>query len=530
MDASSFTPPTITPEMAALLVRLENAERRARQAEIELQLSKMRILSLEERLRLLRIAKYGPKSEKLSVAQLALFEQEISATLDEVAAEAARGPVPEPAAVPATPARKNRKRHPGRQTLPEDLPRVVNVVACPPAQCACGKCGAETAVIGYEESERLDMEPAKFFVAVTRREKRACRNCKQGGVATAPLPAAEIVEKGLVSNRVVIETVVAKYCDHLPLYRQSGMLARDAGVHISRMTMDGWVMRVGYLLSAIVMAMQKEIRCGGYIQADETTVMVQRPEEKMGRNHQAYLWQFGNPSGSVVFAFHLGRGGDAAESFLDGYKGMLQTDGYAGYNKAARSAAAHAGCWAHVRRYFVDAVKLNPHDAVAAWFVERMDALFAVDRKAAEARLTPGSRLELRQEKSAAIVEEIHQKLLAVKGTVLPKSKLGEAVGYALGQWPSMQVFLRHGEMELSNNLAENSMRPIALGRRNWIHIGSVEAGPRVAAILSVVETCKRLGIPVRQYLIDVLPGLADRKVSEVAGLTPMAWKLRRSE
>jgi hypothetical protein len=249
----------------------------------------------------------------------------------------------------------------------------------------------------------------------------------------------------------------------------------------------------------------------------------------MGRTHQAYLWQFGNPGGSVVFAFHLGRGGDAAESFLDGYTGMLQTDGYAGYNKAARSAAVHAGCWAHVRRYFVDAVKLNPHDAVAAWFVERMDALFAVDRKAAEARLTPGSRLELRQEKSAAIVEEIHQKLLAVKGTVLPKSKLGEAVDYALGQWPGMQVFLRHGEMELSNNLAENSMRPIAVGRKNWIHIGSVEAGPRVAAILSVVETCKRLGIPVRQYLIDVLPGLADRKVSEVAGLTPLAWKLRRS-
>ena len=530
MDASSPTPPTITPEMAALLARLEDAERRARQAEIELQLSRMRIISLEERLRLMRIAKYGPKSEKLSAAQLALFEQEISATLDEVAAEAARGPVPESPAAPAVPAAKNRKRHPGRQTLPADLPRVVNLIACPPAQCVCGKCGAETAVIGHEESERLDVEPAKFFVAVTRREKRACRNCKQGGVATAPAPAAEIIEKGLVSNRVVIDAVVAKYCDHLPLYRQSVMLARDAGVHISRVTMDGWVMRVGYLLSAIVMAMQKEVRRGGYIQADETTVMVQRPEEKKGRNHQAYLWQFGNPGGSVVFAFHLGRGGEAAESFLSGYTGLLQTDGYAGYNKAARSAAAHAGCWAHLRRYCIDAVKLNPLDAVATWFVERMDALFAVDREAAEARLTPASRLELRQEKSAAIVEEIHQKLLAVKATVLPKSKLGEAVGYALGQWPGMTVFLRHGEMELSNNLAENSMRPIALGRKNWIHIGSVEAGPRVAAILSVVETCKRLGIPVRQYLADVLPGLADRKASEVAGLTPMAWKLRRSE
>lgn len=523
MDLTSPTPSPVTPEIAALLARLEESDRRARTAEIELNLSKMRIVQLEERLRLLRIAKYGPRGESLSAAQLALFDEEISATLDEVAAETARGPLPE---APAKP-RKRNKRHPGRQTLPADLPRVVNVVACAPAQCTCGHCGAETAVIGYEESERLDVEPEKFFVSVTRREKRACRNCKQGGVATAPVEAA-IVEKGLASNRVVINAVVSKYCDHLPLYRQSAMLARDAGVEISRGTMDGWVMRVGLLLGAIVMAMRKEVRLGSYIQADETTVMVQRPEEKLGRNHQGYLWQFGNPGGSVVFSFHLGRGGEAAESFLGGYKGILQTDGYAGYNAGAKNVAVHAGCWAHVRRYFVDAVKVNKLDTVAADFVRRMDALFAVDREASEAKMALADRYALRREKSAPMVAEIHTKLLAVKGTVLPKSKLGEAVDYALGQWPRLLAFLDHAEIELSNNLAENSMRPVAVGRKNWVHIGSVDAGPRVAAILSVVETCRRLEIPVRQYLADVLPGLADRKTSEVAALTPMAWKLHR--
>ena len=523
MDSSSPTPSSVTPEIAALMARLEESDRRAQLAENELNLSKMRIVQLEERLRLLRIAKYGPRSENLSAAQLALFEEEISATLDEVAAEAARGAVLE---APATP-RNNRKPHPGRQTLPADLPRVVNVIACAPAQCTCGKCGAETAVIGYEESERLDVEPARFFVTVTRREKRACRNCKQGGVATAPV-AAEIIEKGLAGNRVVINAVVSKYCDHLPLYRQCAMLARDAGVDISRVTMDGWVMRVGYLLGAIVMAMRKQVLGGGYIQADETTVMVQRPGERKGRNHQAYLWQFGNPGGSVVFAFHLGRGGEAAESFLAGYKGILQTDGYSGYNAAAQGAAVHAGCWAHLRRYFVDAVKVNKLDTVAADFVRRMDAVFAVDREAADAKMTLAQRHELRREKTTPMVTEIHQKLLAVKATVLPKSKLGEAVDYALGQWPRMIVFLEHAAIELSNNLAENSMRPVALGRKNWIHIGSVDAGPRVAAIVSVVETCRRLEIPVREYLADVLPGLADRKASEVGDLTPMAWKLRR--
>lgn len=507
------------------MARLEESDRRARLAENELNLSKMRIAQLEERLRLLRIAKYGPRGESLSAAQLALFEEEISATLDEVAAEAARGAVPEAPAAP----RQNRKSHPGRQTLPADLPRVVNVIACAPAQCTCRNCGSETAVIGYEESERLDVEPAKFYVTVTRREKRACRNCKRGGVATAPV-AEEIVEKGLAGNRVVINAVVSKYCDHLPLYRQCVMLARDAGVDISRVTMDGWVMRVGYLLGPIVMAMRKEVLGGGYIQADETTVMVQRPEERKGRNHQAYLWQFGNPGGTTVFAFHLGRGGEAAHAFLAGYKGILQTDGYTGYNAAAKDAAVHAGCWAHVRRYFVDAVKVNKLDPVAVDFVQRLDSLFAVDREAGNAKMTLPERAALRRDKSAPIVAGIHEKLLAVQGTVLPKSKLGEAVDYALGQWPRMTVFLDYAEIELSNNLAENSMRPVALGRKNWIHIGSVDAGPRVAAILSAVETCRRLNIPVRQYLADVLPGLADRKASEVAALTPMAWKLHRQD
>lgn len=524
IDASPNTASSVTPEVTGLLAQLEEANKRARQAEISLQLSDLRIVSLLEQIRLLRIAKYGPRGESLTPAQLALFEQEPSATLDEVAAEAARGPLPEPTPVQA---HQRRKKHPGRQTLPASLPRVVNTVACAPDQCTCGNCAKETVVIGYEESERLDVEPAKFFVTVTRREKRACANCKQSGVATAPVPV-EIVEKGLVSSRVVIHTVVAKYCDHLPLYRQSAMLERDAGVKISRGTMDGWVMRVGDLLGPITRAMRQEVLQGSYIQADETTVDVQRPEEQTGQNHQAYLWQFGNPGGSVVFSFALGRGGAVARSFLGDYAGILQTDGYAGYNKQGEPKLVQAGCWAHARRYFVDAVKVNKLDAVAIDFVKRMDDLFAVDGKARDGNLSLEARDELRQAKAAGLVDGIHDKLLTVKGTLLPKSKLGQAVDYALGQWVRLKEFLTHPEIELSNNLAENSMRSIALGRKNWIHIGSVEAGPKVAAILSVVETCKRLEIPVREYLAAVLPGLADRKVAEAAALTPMAWKSRR--
>ncbi|MFN0103164.1 MAG: IS66 family transposase, partial [Bryobacteraceae bacterium] len=424
-------------------------------------------------------------------------------------------------------ARKKRKKHPGRQTLPADLPRVVNVVTCAPEQCTCGNCGKETEVIGYEESERLDVEPPKFFVIVTKREKRACANCKLGGVVTAPAPV-EIVEKGLATSRVVINTVVAKYADHLPLYRQSAMLERDAGVLIGRGTMDGWVMRVGDLLGPVTMAMRQEVLQGSYVQADETTVDVQRPEEKKGKNHQAYLWQFGNPGGNAVFSFDLGRGGEVARSFLGDYSGILQTDGYAAYDRAGGPERVHAGCWAHARRYFVDAVKVNKADAVAIDFVKRINELFAVDAEARDGNLSLAARDKLRQEKAAPLVDEIHTKLLAVKGTLLPKSKLSQAADYSLGQSDRLTKFLRHPEIELSNNLAENSMRPIAVGRKNWIHVGSVEAGPKVAAILSVVETCKRLAIPVREYLADVLPGMADRKMAEAAELTPMAWKSRR--
>ena len=217
IDFAPNTPSPVIPEVTVLLAQLEEANKRARQAEINNQLLDLRVAQLLERIRLLLIAKYGPRGESLSAAQLALFEQEPGATLDEVAAEAARGSLPE---APPAQARKMRKKHPGRQTLPADLPRVVNVVPCAPEQCACGNCGVKTELIGYEESERLDVEPPKFFVIVTKREKRACAKCKLGGVVTAPAPV-EIVEKGLATSRVVIDTVVAKYADHLPLDRKS---------------------------------------------------------------------------------------------------------------------------------------------------------------------------------------------------------------------------------------------------------------------------------------------------------------------
>jgi transposase len=479
----------------------------------------LQIQVLEERLRLQRIQKYGPGSEKLNDAQLELLEEELGVSNLEVQAEGAREPLPVRAHT------RRRRPHPGRQELPADLPRVERVIGCTPEQCQCSHCGQATTVIGYETSEQLDVEPAKYFVLVTKREKRACQHCEQGGVAAAPAPA-RIIEKGLVSDRVVIDTVISKYSDHLPLYRQSVMLERETGVEISRATLDGWVMTVGGLLIPVVAAMGRELLGGTYIQADETPVDVQM-HDRRGQNHQAYLWQYSRPGGSVVFDFQLGRGRDGPKKVLGGFNGILQTDGYAAYDKVGGPQLVHGACWSHSRRKFYEAHQVSPGESVAKGIVLLIDELFGIDAEARSQNLDFAGRDRLRQQQARPLLETIRQKIEAAREQALPASKLGGAIAYALGFWERLTKFLDYPELELSTNLAENSMRGVALGRKNWIHIGSPQAGPKVAAILSVVETCRRLDIRARDYLGAVLPGLAEVSIQKLAGLTPAAWAAR---
>ena len=381
----------------------------------------------------------------------------------------------------------------------------------------CKTCGAETSIIGYDENEVLDVAPAHYFVRVTKREKRACGKCAS---IAMPALARRIVEKGLASDAVVIQTVIAKYCDHLPLYRQQAMLEREAGVEISRATLDGWVMRVGELLQPVVAAMRQDLLRASYLQADETTVPVQM-HDKRGADHQAYLWQYGQPGGETVFEFQLGRGRDGPKRFLGRWEGILQTDGYQAYDDVGGEKLAQVGCWAHARRKFVDAVKVNPKDAEAIKMVMRMHALFVVDRHARQQRLSVEERLALRREHADSWATEIYEQCVSLRKTALPKSALGQALNYTFNMWPKLRRCFDYAEVELSNNLAENSMRPVALGRKNWLHVSSAQSGPKVAAILSVVESCRRLNVPVKDYLLAVLPGMALRNLSQVATSPP---------
>ena len=316
------------------------------------------------------------------------------------------------------------------------------------------------------------------------------KSCEQQAVVSAPLPA-RIIEKGLASDRIVIDTIIHKHCNHLPLYRQSAMLERVTGLELSRATLDGWVLKVGQFAHA-------DDGIGRpYIQANETPVEVQIQEGR-GKNHQAYLWRYSRPRATVVFDFRLGRGREGPRQFLGKFKVCCRQTGMPPTIKSQdrRSCMRDAG------RMRNDALprrsSSTPQDAVATAIVARIDELFAIDGEARRQTLSLEARDILRQEQIATAAGVIRQQIEAARSTALPGGERAKASNYTLTLWDRLTRFLEHPALELSNNLAENSMRPVALGRKNWIHIGSAQAGPKIAAIRSVVESCRRLKLPAR--------------------------------
>ncbi len=493
------------------------------------------IEQLREALRLERIRKYGKQSEKLSDLQLELLVGEPGVSSEEVAGEVERGPLPEQSAddgeskSPTAKQQSARKNHPGRNELPAHLERVEKIIASAPEQCACGKCGKEKKLIGYERTELLSMKPVEYFVTVLMREKRACTICKEQGVNTAAAPA-RIAPKSIFADETIIEFIIRKYADSLPLFRQQAMLRRDAGIDVALSTINDAVLGVGELLIPVVDGMARDLLTGGYVQADETYCGVQTPDKK-GENHRAWFWQYSAPIKGVIFDFEMTRAREVPREFFKNYGGILHTDGYAAYEKdVGTKNVTRACCWAHARRRFIDALKVQTQGHAADSGLERtvalMDELFTIDREAREQSLSLEDRHALRQERAPALLEQLQALLLKMKASrvYLKKSIAGQAIDYTLKRWEKLTCFLKHPVIELSTNWAENSMRPIAIGRRNWLQIGSKEAGPKIAAIFSIMESCRKLGVPIRQYLADVLPGLADRSIQSLAELTPAAY------
>jgi transposase len=544
--SNSSLPVVLDPVAAAIIAQLQQRVETKDQviSEKDAQLARSQqalaaadsvIQQLKDALRMERIRKYGKRSETLSDLQLQLLDLEPAVSSDEIEAESQRDPISEApqkeqsGSSTAQEQKKKRKPHPGRNKLPAHLQRVEEVIACTPAQCACGRCGGETIVIGYEQTEVLGKKPAEYYVRVIKREKRACAACVLQGVETAATPV-RIAPKSIFSDEVIIDFIMAKYADATPLYRQRAILLRDLGIDVPLTTINDAVLRVGELLIPVVDVMKRDLLTGGYIQADETYVGVQTPEKK-GANHRAYFWQYSSPGKGVVFDFEMTRSGEVPKKFFKDYSGILHSDGYAGYGeKVGADGIIHACCLAHSRRKFIEAVKVNAKDLDSARVVVLMDALFATDREAREQNLSIAERHALRQERAPALLDELHALVMKMNCRVLPKSAAGKAVFYTLARWEKLTRFMEHPVIELSTNWAENSMRPIVIGRKNWLHIGSKEAGPKIAAIFSVIESCRKLNIPTRKYLADLLPGLAERSIRALADLTPTAYVANRAK
>jgi transposase len=485
---------------------------------------KMENALLREMLRRLRLEKYGRASEKLTDAQLELLEQEPGVQAPEVTQEAELpAEKKEAVAVPG-----QRRPHPGRTELPAHLPRVMVDLACAPEQCRCGQCGQPTAVIGYDEREELEVKPAEYFVRVIRREKRACKDHPEAGVAM-PVAASRLREKGKLSDAFIIDLLVRKYHWHQPLYRQAAMLEQEHGIELSRQSLGDAVLWVGSLLEPVRQALRLELLAGSYIQADETPVDVQT-ERVRGKNFEAFLFEYSRPKGPVVFDFRLGRGREGPEKFLAGYSGLLQCDGYVGYDKVGAQGLRRAGCLAHMRRRFWQARELDQNDGDLLAVLGMVGELYAVEEQARQQKLDAAARRELRRGKSVALMDQLKTRIMEIRQRVLPKSTAGDACNYALNQWSRLIMFLQDGQIEIDNNWCENAIRPVALGRKNWLHIGSERAGPRVAAIMSILETCRRLKLDVREYLRDVLPKLPTWPINKAAELSPLAWQIRQPQ
>jgi transposase len=527
---------TINPELEALTAGLPDETREALRGLVgglESKVGELEILIRlrEEQLRMARMDKYGPRSEKLSASQLQLLDLEPGVQLAEVEAEASRQESEKK--VDAAPEGKQRKKraaysraHPGRSPLPAHLPRKEVIIPCEEAP--------DGPLVGYEVREELVIKPAEFYVQVLKREKRLAVIADRRTIITAPMPL-RIIEKCRFEDSVIIELVVRKYCDHQPAFRQRMIWERDHGIIVNDALLIRCILRAGELFQPLARVAGEELKKGGYIQADETRVAVLQQKGK-GRNDTGWFWQYSSPDGLVYFDYQDSRSRAGPKAFLKGYTGTLQSDGYEVYTNLVEEISAHAGCWAHVRRKFDAARKAAPKEVPcrdSQTILDEIASLYLVEKDARTTALDADGRLGLRQKRGIVTrLEALREKIVSVRSRVLPASQLGKACDYTLGQWNKLMVYARDGRVEIDNNWCENEMRPIALGRKNWMHLGSEESGPKVAAIMTVIASAKRAGANVREYLAWVLPKLNDPATTEadLVEMLPARWLARRAE
>jgi len=493
----------------AALIETRDVELKSKSA--ELQAHVLKIEQLKAQLARLRRMQFGRSSEKLAreIEQLELL-------LEDLGESEAESPVSRSAVV------CEEKQKPIRRALPESLPREEIVHE---AACACPRCGGELRRLGEDVSELLEYVPASFKVVRHIRPKYSCRRCE--AITQAPMPSLPI-ERGRPGAGLIAHVLVSKYADHLPLYRQSEIYARN-GVEIERSTLAGWVGGAATLLKPLVDELAKDVMASDVLHGDDTPVPVLDPGR--GKTKTGRLWTYvrdGRPHGgkiapAAVYFYSPDRKGEHPALHLKSFRGTLHADGYAGFNAIfEKGEIAEAACWAHVRRKFFDEHAKNA-SPIARQALDRIGALYAIEDEARGQ--PPDQRRRIRQEKSRPLLDELHAWLSATKLKLSQKSDLAAAIRYTLTRWTSLVRYRDDGRLEIDNNAAERAIRPLALGRKNYLFAGSDAGGERAAAIYSLIETAKLNGRDPEAYLRDVITRIADHPMKQIAELLPSNWE-----
>lgn len=457
----------------------------------------------------LRRMAFGRSSERLTREA-----DQLELGLEEAEAEAA-------ASLPAVVARARDAARPHRQPLPGHLPRE-DVVHDGP--CVCPDCGGALRRMGEDVTEQLDYVPASFRVVRHVRPRLSCRSCER--IVQAPLPSMPI-DRGRPSAGLLAHVLVSKYADHLPLYRQSGIYARE-GVDLARSTLADWVGRSAKLLDPLVNALERHVMSGSTLHADDTPVPVLAPGA--GRTRTGRLWTYvrderghgGEAAPAVLFRYAPDRKAERPTQHLARFRGDLHADGYAGFDRLYGERIAEVACWAHVRRKFYD-VHVATGSATAREALDHIAGLYAVEEDIRGS--PPDERRRERQARAGPLLAAFRQWLDATEPKLSRRSDLAIGVRYALARWLALTRYIDDGRLELDNNAAERSLRGVALGRKNWLFAGSNEGGHRAANIYSLVETAKLNGVDPQAWLADTIARIADHPARRVAELLP--WNYR---
>jgi len=457
-----------------------------------------RIKLLEEENRWLKAQLFGRSSEKTPAEEISPEQRRLLFNEAETLAEAAQS-APQTILIPA---HERRKR--GRKRLSADLPRIEVVHDLPDHEKRCAKDGTVLERIGEEIAEQLDYKPAQVRVIRHIRPKYACPCCREG-VKIAPVAPA-LFPKSLATASLLAHIVTAKFVDGLPLYRQETQFAR-LGVTLGRATMAGWMIRLGGThVVPLINLLNEEMLKHPLIHSDESRLQVLKSDKAATADHWMWVRVSGPPGRRIVlFDYDPSRGGAVPKRLLEGYQGILLSDGYEPYATVAEELKlVHAGCMAHARRRFDEARQATPGDSShARCALDFIRELYLIERMLFDRAhpLTPEQRVAVRQARSAPIMERFHSWLEALSSKVLPESRLGKAVHYTLGQWPKLTVFLYHGEAPIDNNRCENAIRPFVLGRKGWLFSDTVHGAVASANLYSLVETAKANGIEPHGYL-----------------------------